>query len=189
MNAYGWSKLLFDRWVAREIARGGKQPPQWAGLKFFNVYGPNEYHKGGQISVVLKNWREIDAGGPAVLFRSHHPDYPDGGQKRDFIWVGDCVAVMLWLLANPQASGLFNLGTGKARSFSDLAAALFKALGRPPDIHYVDTPPALRDRYQYFTEARMNRLRRAGYDAPFTVLEDGVARYVRDFLLADDPYL
>jgi len=189
LNPYGWSKQLFDRWVAREIACGGTQPPQWAGLKFFNVYGPNEYHKGGQVSVVLKNWREVAAGGPAVLFRSHHPDYPDGGQKRDFVWVGDCVAVMLWLLDNRMVSGLFNLGTGRARSFADLAAALFAALGRAPDTHFVDTPPAIRDRYQYFTEARMTRLRRAGYDAPFTALEDGVARYVRDFLLADDPYL
>ena len=189
LNPYGWSKHLFDRWVAREIADGRPKPPQWAGLKFFNVYGPNEYHKAGQISVALKNWREVAAGGPAVLFRSHHPDYPDGGQKRDFVWVGDCVAVMQWLADNREVSGLFNLGTGRARSFADLAGALFRALGRAPDIHFVDTPPAIRDRYQYFTEARMDRLRKAGYRAPFTALEDGVTRYVRDYLTAEDPYV
>lgn len=189
LNPYGWSKHLFDRWVARELAARAAKPPQWAGLKFFNVYGPNEYHKGGQISVALKNFREAEAGGPAVLFRSHHPDYADGGQMRDFVWVGDCVDVMLWLLDRPRVSGLFNLGTGRARSFSDLAGAVFAALGRPPDIRYVDTPEAIRDRYQYFTEACMERLRKAGYKAPFTTLEDGVAAYVRGHLLSADPYL
>jgi ADP-L-glycero-D-manno-heptose 6-epimerase len=189
MNPYGWSKHLFDRWVARELAEGRRRPPQWVGLKFFNVYGPNEYHKEGQISVALKNFREAGAGGPAVLFRSHRPDYADGGQMRDFVWVGDCVAVMQWLLDNPSVNGLFNLGTGKARSFADLAAALFGAMGRSPDVHFVDTPVAIRDRYQYFTEARMERLRRSGYAAPFTSLEAGVARYVRKYLLAGDPYI
>jgi len=189
LNAYGWSKHLFDRWVARRIEDGAPRPPQWAGLKFFNVYGPNEYHKQGQISVALKNFREVADGGPAVLFRSHHPDYPDGGQKRDFVWVGDCVEVMLWLAGNPGVSGLFNLGTGKARSFADLAGALFRALGRDPDIRFVDTPEAIRDKYQYFTEARMGRLRAAGYRRKFTALEDGVATYVRDYLTAGDPYV
>ncbi len=189
LNPYGWSKHLFDRWVAQRLKDGAAVPPQWAGLKFFNVYGPNEYHKEGQISVVLKNFREVDAGGPAVLFRSHNADYPDGGQKRDFVWVGDCVTVMLWLLDNPGINGLFNLGTGTARSFAELAAALFDALDRPADIKYVDIPEAIRDKYQYFTEARMERLRAAGFDAPFTALEQGVSRYVAEFLATNDPYL
>jgi ADP-L-glycero-D-manno-heptose 6-epimerase len=192
LNAYGWSKHLFDRWVARRLETrhdAMRCPPCWAGLKFFNVYGPNEYHKDGQISVVLKNFREVRDGGAAVLFRSHHPDYPDGGQKRDFVWVGDCVDVMLWLLDNPRVSGLFNLGTGTARTFADLAGALFAALGRNTEIDFIDTPAAIRDKYQYFTQARMARLRTAGYTAPFTDLEDGVRRYVQAFLLNDDPYL
>ena len=189
LNPYGWSKNLFDQAIARTVAAGSVTPPQWAGLRFFNVYGPNEYHKQGQISVALKNWREIDAGGPAVLFRSHHPDYQDGGQLRDFIWVGDCVDVMIWLMDNPDVSGLFNVGTGKARSFTDLAAAVCKASGRAPDITYVDTPPNIRKQYQYFTEARMDRLRDAGYVRPFTGLETGVTKYVRDYLATDDSYV
>jgi len=191
LNAYGWSKHLFDRWVARILETGSAEqsPPQWAGLKFFNVYGPNEYHKEGQVSVALKNYREISAGGPAVLFRSHNPNYSDGGQSRDFVWVGDCVDVMLWLKKNPSISGLFNLGTGKARSFADLASAIFKATESVPEIQFIDTPISIRDKYQYFTEAQMNRLRKAGYAAPFTSLEDGVSQYVRNFLATEDPYL
>ena len=153
------------------------------------MYGPNEYHKEGQVSVALKNYREISAGGPAVLFRSHNPNYSDGGQSRDFVWVGDCVDVMLWLKKNPSISGLFNLGTGKARSFADLASAIFKATESVPEIQFIDTPIAIRDKYQYFTEAQMNRLRKAGYAAPFTSLEDGVSQYVRNFLATEDPYL
>ncbi|MBM3488256.1 MAG: ADP-glyceromanno-heptose 6-epimerase [Alphaproteobacteria bacterium] len=188
LNLYGWSKHLFDRRIARLAATGAELPPQWVGLKFFNVYGPNEYHKDGQISVVLKNFREIEATGRAVLFRSHRPDYADGGQLRDFIWVGDCVEAMVWLVENRHVSGLFNLGTGTARSFADLAAAVFGALGRAPAIDYVDMPATLRAQYQYRTEATMGRLRRAGYTRAFTPLEDGVARYVRGFLAAADPY-
>ncbi len=189
LNLYGWSKLAFDRAVARIVAEGGPTPPQWAGLRFFNVYGPNEYHKEGQISVALKNFREATGNGTAVLFRSHSPDYPDGGQMRDFVWVGDCARVVMWLIDTPSVNGLFNVGTGQARSFKDLAAAVFRALEREPNIAYVDTPAAIRDKYQYFTEARMDRLRAAGYDAPPTALEDGVAAYVRDYLAAPDPYL
>jgi ADP-L-glycero-D-manno-heptose 6-epimerase len=188
LNAYGWSKNLFDRAVARTVAANGPAPPQWAGLKFFNVYGPNEYHKAGQISVALKLWREIAAGGPAILFRSHNPAYPDGGQTRDFVWVGDCVDVMLWLYDQSEVSGLFNVGTGKGRTFADLAALVFEAAGRAPDIRYVDTPIHIRAHYQYFTQAEMNRLRAAGYTAPFTSLERGITRYVRDYLATDDPY-
>jgi len=189
MNAYGWSKHAFDRRVARIVSENGPRPPHWAGLKFFNVYGPNEYHKGGQISVVLKNFREISEDGKAVLFRSHNPDYPDGGQERDFVWVGDCVNIALWLSANPDVSGIFNVGTGSARTFADLAKAVFAAMGKTPVIEFVDTPEAIRDRYQYFTEADMTRLRAAGYDQAPTALEDGVGKYVRESLMASDPYI
>jgi len=188
LNAYGWTKHLFDRWVARRVAEGGPVPMQWAGLKFFNVYGPNEYHKEAQASVAYHLCRQIQAGGPALLFKSHNPDYPDGGQQRDFVWSGDCVDVVLWLLDNRRVNGLFNVGTGQARSFADLARAVFAALDRPERIDYVPTPEAIRDRYQYFTEARMARLRAAGYERPFTTLEDGVERYVRAFLATEDPY-
>ncbi|MBF0334266.1 MAG: ADP-glyceromanno-heptose 6-epimerase [Alphaproteobacteria bacterium] len=189
LNPYGWSKHLFDRKVARILADGAETPPQWAGLKFFNVYGPNEHHKGAMKSVVAQTHPRLTAGQPARLFRSHHPDYADGGQLRDFVWVGDCVDVMLWLLDTPEVSGLFNLGTGEARSFLDLANAVFAAMGRAPEIEWVDTPEAIRAKYQYFTQARMERLRQAGYAKPFTALEDGVGRYVRDFLSAPDPHL
>jgi ADP-L-glycero-D-manno-heptose 6-epimerase len=188
LNAYGWSKHLFDRRLARQIASGRQTPPQWAGLKFFNVYGPNEYHKGGQSSVVSQVYPHAAQNAHFSLFKSHHPDYPDGGQMRDFIWVEDCVDVILWLLDNPQVSGLFNLGTGTARPFRDLATAVYTALGKAPNLRYVDTPVAIRDKYQYFTEARMERLRTAGYHKPFTPLEEGIRRYVQDFLAQADPY-
>jgi ADP-L-glycero-D-manno-heptose 6-epimerase len=185
-NAYGLSKQIFDI-MAIKLATAGFHPPQWAGLKFFNVYGPNEQHKGGQRSVAVQLFEQIGATGKARLFRSHNPDYADGGQLRDFIWVGDCVDVMLWLHDTPSASGVFNCGTGKARSFLDLAQACFAAMDRKPDIEYVDTPENIRDKYQYFTEASMTRLRDAGYDKPFTSLEDGVARYIRDYLATNEP--
>jgi len=189
LNPYGWSKHLFDRRVARAVLEGETAPPQWAGLKFFNVYGPNEAHKGDMMSVVAKLHPKLSAGEPARLFKSHRAGIEDGGQRRDFIWVGDCVNVMLWLLDHPDVSGLFNVGTGKARSFRDLAEATFAALGRAPRIEYVDMPETLRDKYQYFTEARTDRLRAAGYDAPFTELEEGVRRYVQDHLSQPDPYV
>ena len=188
MNAYGWSKHAFDRRVARIVSENGPRPPHWAGLKFFNVYGPNEYHKGGMISVALKNFREISDSGKAVLFRSHNPDYPDGGQKRDFVWVGDCVDIALWLADHPSTQGIFNVGTGEARTFEDLARSVFRAMGRDADIEFVETPEAIRDRYQYFTQADMSRLRNAGYSRPSTSLEDGVGHYIRDYLMAADPY-
>jgi len=188
MNTYGWSKHAFDRRVARIVSENGPRPPHWAGLKFFNVYGPNEYHKGGMISVALKNFREISDSGKAVLFRSHNPDYPDGGQKRDFVWVGDCVDIALWLADHPSTQGIFNVGTGEARTFEDLARSVFRAMGRDADIEFVETPEAIRDRYQYFTQADMSRLRNAGYSRPSTSLEDGVGQYIRDYLMAADPY-
>lgn len=184
LNRYGLSKQLFDI-EAVLLARAGYAPAQWTGLKFFNVYGPNERHKGGQRSVAVQLFEQITSGKPARLFRSHNPDYADGGQLRDFIWVGDCVDVMLWLLDNPGVNGIFNVGTGRARSFLDLANACFAALDTPPRIEYIDTPAAIRENYQYFTEAPMARLRKAGYARPFTGLEKGVRRYILDHLAVE----
>lgn len=188
MNPYGWSKHLFDRRVIQMVADGAPTPPQWAGLKFFNVYGPNELHKGGQQSVVPQVYRQIKETGKAKLFQSHNPEYPDGGQQRDFIWVGDCVSVMLWLLENPKVNGLFNCGTGEARSFQDLANAVFASLDLEPDISYIPTPENIRDKYQYFTQARMERLKAVGYEKSFTSLEAGVKQYVQDYLEQADPF-
>jgi ADP-L-glycero-D-manno-heptose 6-epimerase len=188
LNAYGWSKNLVDRRVARLVEQSRPLPPQWAGLKFFNVYGPNEYHKGPMRSVIAKNFALIEASRPLELFRSYRSDYADGGQLRDFVYVDDCVDVVLWLLDHRQVSGLFNLGTGRARSWLDLAHALFDAAERPLAVEFVDMPPALIEKYQYFTEARMDRLRAAGYERPFTSLEDGIRSYVRRYLAADDPF-
>ena len=188
LNPYGWSKHLFDRRAAALAESPDTRPPQWAGLKFFNVYGPNEYHKGPMQSVVARKFAAAAAGEPVSLFRSHRPDCADGAQKRDFVHVADCVAVMLWLLDNPAVNGLYNVGTGEARAFADLAAALQAACGKRPGIVYVDMPPGVRDRYQYFTRAEVGRLRAAGYAAPFRSLEEGVADYVARFLATGDPY-
>jgi len=182
LNPYGRSKNDFDIWAAKQIIDGQPAPPQWAGLKFFNVYGPREGHKGGQMSVVPQVYKQIVETGRARLFQSHHPDYEDGGQLRDFIWVGDCVEVMLWLWDNSHVSGLFNCGTGQARSFKDLATAVFTALGKEPAIDYIPTPENIRDKYQYYTQAKMGRLAAAGYDRPFTSLEEGVGRHVTEYL-------
>jgi ADP-L-glycero-D-manno-heptose 6-epimerase len=188
LNLYGWSKHAFDKFVARELSRGAMTPPQWAGLKFFNVYGPNEYHKGGMKSVIAQCYPKVAAGEAVTLFKSHNPDYEDGGQLRDFVYVKDCVDVILWLLDNPKVSGLFNLGTGKARSFRDLARAVFAAADKPSQILYVDTPIEIRDKYQYFTEANMQKLRAAGFGGNFHSLEDGISDYVTNYLAKDDPY-
>ena len=187
LNAYGYSKLLFDQYAVRQAERG-HAPPQWAGLKFFNVYGPNEGHKGSMKSVVAHIWPKVAAGEAVTLFRSHRPEYADGGQLRDFVYVADIVDIIAWLLETPNVSGIYNAGTGQARSFKDLAAATFAAAAREPSIAYVDTPEAIRDRYQYFTQARMERLRAAGYPGQATPLEEGVRRYVQDFLSRPDPY-
>ncbi len=189
MNLYGWSKHLFDLAVLDRAARGDKNlPPQWAGLKFFNVYGPNEYHKGEMMSLLAKRFDEAKAGKPLRLFKSHRPGIADGEQKRDFIYVDDAVAVVRWLIDTPAVSGLFNVGTGAARSFRDLIAAMFAALGRAPAIDYVDMPAAIRDSYQYITQAETENLRRAGYNADFTPLEDAVRRYVTLYLDRPDRY-
>jgi ADP-L-glycero-D-manno-heptose 6-epimerase len=187
LNAYGYSKMLFDQYAARQSDRG-QSPSQWAGLKFFNVYGPNEYHKGGMKSVVAQIWPKVQAGEPVTLFRSHNPDYVDGGQMRDFVFVDDVVDIIDWLLETPHVSGVFNAGSGQARSFLDLANATFAAAGVEPQVEYVDTPLSIRDKYQYFTEARMERVRAAGYSGQSTPLEEGVRRYVQDFLMKADTY-
>lgn len=187
LNAYGWSKALFDLYARRAVDRG-QAPRQWAGLKFFNVYGPNEGHKGAMKSVAAQIWPKVAAGEGVTLFRSHRPDYADGGQSRDFVYVRDAAQVVAWLIESPGVNGIFNLGSGRARSFADLALAVFAAAGRPARIDYVDTPAAIRDQYQYFTQAEMGRLVQAGYSRPFTELEAGIADYVGRYLATGDPY-
>ena len=188
LNLYGWSKHQTDLAVAQRWEAGKPMPPKCIGLKFFNVFGQNEYHKGDMRSVVCKMTPVARAGEPVTLFESHRPGIPHGGQKRDFIGVDDVLKVVMWCLDGPAERGIFNVGTGQARSFADLARATFAAVQRAPEITYVPMPEALRGRYQYFTEARTDRLRAAGYDQPFATLEDSVARYVRDYLLRGDPY-
>jgi ADP-L-glycero-D-manno-heptose 6-epimerase len=182
MNLYGWSKHLFDLAVAGRAANGEKLPPQWAGLKFFNVFGPNEYHKGAMMSVLARRFDDIRAGRVVQLFKSHREGIADGDQRRDFIYVDDVVRVMTWLLATPSVSGLFNVGTGKARSFKDVMLAAYAALGTAPKMEYVDMPEQIRGSYQYFTQSDVDRLQRAGYNGGFTALEDAVETYVRGFL-------
>jgi ADP-L-glycero-D-manno-heptose 6-epimerase len=189
LNLYGWSKHAFDLQVARMLAAGQPRPPQWAGLKFFNVYGPNEYHKGSMISVVNIKYAEVAAGRPPRLFRSDRADVADGEQKRDFIWVGDVVDVMLWLLDTPAAGGLLNVGTGAARGYREMAAAVCAAANAAPEVEFIDMPARLRGQYQSFTEAPLDQLRQAGYNRPFTSLEEGVSRYVHEFLARPDPHL
>jgi ADP-L-glycero-D-manno-heptose 6-epimerase len=188
MNLYGWSKHLFDMAVAERVARREKLPPQWAGLKFFNVFGPNEYHKGTMMSVLARRFDDIKAGRPVQLFKSHREGIADGDQRRDFIYVEDVVRVMMWLLATPSVSGIFNLGTGKARSFKDMMLAAYAALGTTPNIQYVEMPEALRGSYQYFTQSDVDRLHRAGYNGGFRPLEQTVETYIKDFLNRTDRF-
>lgn len=182
MNLYGWSKHLFDMAVAERAAKSEKLPPQWAGLKFFNVFGPNEYHKGAMMSVLARRFDDIRAGRAVELFKSHRDGIADGDQRRDFIYVDDVVRVMMWLLSTPSVSGLFNVGTGKARSFRDLMLSAYAALGTVPNLRYVDMPLSIRDSYQYFTQSDVDRLTRAGYNGGFTALEEAVDLYVKGFL-------
>ncbi len=179
LNPYGESKNDFDKWI---LNQNGK-PPQWYGFKFFNVYGPNEYHKGRMASVVCHAFNQIQATGRMRLFRSHHPDFKDGEQKRDFIYVKDVTAVMFCFMKNRMTSGIYNLGTGKARTFIDLTKSTFRSMNKPVQIEFIDTPEDIRDKYQYFTEARMDKLRKAGYTAGFTDLETGVDEYIGKFLI------
>ena len=179
LNEYGRSKNDVDAWILKETTT----PPRWYGLKFFNVYGPNEYHKGRMASVIWHTYRQVRATGAMKLFRSHREDVADGHQSRDFIYVKDLVKVCHWLMdRQPEPNGLYNLGTGRARTFLDLATATFRAMDREPDISFIDTPADIRDKYQYFTEADMSKLRAAGYTAPFLTLEEGVADYVKNYL-------
>ncbi|MGM0505381.1 MAG: NAD-dependent epimerase/dehydratase family protein, partial [Bacteroidota bacterium] len=179
LNPYGESKNEFDKWALQQEHK----PYFWAGLKFFNVYGPNEYHKGRMASVIFHAYNQISDTGKMKLFRSHRPDFKDGEQLRDFIYVKDVVDVIFFLMNHRKDSGIYNLGTGIARSFLDLTKNTFKAMGVEENIEFVDTPEDIRDKYQYFTEANMNKLRSIGYDKPFTSLEEGVKDYVQNYLM------
>jgi ADP-L-glycero-D-manno-heptose 6-epimerase len=187
LNTYGWSKALFDLFAVRQAARD-YAPPQWVGLKFFNVYGPNEEHKSSMKSVAAQIWPHVAHGQAVQLFKSYRDDVPDGGQKRDFVYVRDAADVTEWLMQKPEVNGIFNLGSGQARSFEDMAKAVFKAAGKAPKIDYTPMPPAIRDKYQYFTEAKMDRLKAAGYAKPMTPLEEGISDYVQRYLSQPDPY-
>jgi len=178
LNAYGRSKNEFDKWALKQK----DHPPFWTGLKFFNVYGPNEYHKGRMASVIFHAFHQIRESDKVRLFRSHHPDFKDGEQLRDFVYVKDLAEVILFLMHEKPASGLYNLGTGNARTFVDLAKATFAALDKDAIIEFIDTPMDIRDKYQYFTQANMAKLRKVGYKQDFTSLEDGVDDYVRNYL-------
>lgn len=178
LNPYGKSKNDFDIWALAQH----NAPPFWAGVKFFNVYGPNEYHKQRMASVIFHSYHQVNANGYVKLFRSHNPDYKDGEQIRDFIYVQDIINICLWLMENQPQSGFYNAGTGKARTFRDLVKAIFTTLELPENIQYIDTPLDIRDKYQYFTEADMSKLFNAGYNRPFYSLEDGVREYVREYL-------
>ena len=196
LNPYGVSKNEFDKWALEQ----GSQPPFWAGLKFFNVYGPNEYHKGRMASVMFHSYNQIKETGKVKLFRSHKPEYKDGEQLRDFIHVDDVAAIMFWMMevisrqlaiASGQSrltNGIYNVGTGQARTFKDLVTAIFNSLNLKPEIEFIDTPEDIREKYQYFTEADMNKLRTAGYNKTFLTLEQGIGSYVKDFLLPHKYY-
>ncbi len=179
LNPYGRSKQEFDLWALSQ----DKKPPFWAGLKFFNVYGPNEYHKGRMASVIFHSFNQITATNKVKLFRSHRPDYKDGQQMRDFVYVKDVIDVLFFLMTNKPQSSIYNLGSGKARSFYDLASATFSAMGKEENIEYIDIPEDIRDKYQYFTEASMNKLKSVGYNRPFYSLEEGVKDYVQNYLM------
>jgi ADP-L-glycero-D-manno-heptose-6-epimerase len=186
LNPYGWSKAFIDRRIAGVVADSGRTPPQFVGLKFFNVYGPNEYHKGAQQSVVAHVFPKVKNDEPVPLFRSYDPHYADGAQERDFVWIGDVVDVVLWMVKNESISGLFNVGSGEARTFRDLATAAWTAMRKSPQIEYVEMPESLRRQYQYHTLANLSLLRMAGYTKPMTSLEEGVRCYVQGFLNHDD---
>ncbi len=181
INMYGYSKQVFDLWVLKN-----KLENKIAGIKFFNVFGPNEYHKGDMTSVIFKAFHQIKETGKVRLFKSYKKEYPDGGQMRDFVYVKDCVDVMWWLFNNPKVNGIFNLGTGKARTWNDLIKAVFAAMGRKTNIQYIEMPESLRNQYQYFTEAEMNKLKAAGCPVKFSSLEDSVRDYVVNYLQQQD---
>jgi len=187
LNVYAWTKYFFDRYVTNQ-AHLNHTPPQWVGLRFFNVYGPNEYHKGTMQSVLKHAFNQHNSDGEVKLFKSYNKDYRHGQQMRDFIYIKDCVSIILWFLKSPEVSGIFNCGTGKARSFNDLILAMYYALNRKPIIKYIEMPENLINQYQYFTQANMLKIKRLGYKNNFYSLEDGVSDYVNNYLLTDKPY-
>ena len=188
LNAYGWTKHQFDLRVARIVKNNGPTPPKWVGLKFFNVYGPNEYHKNKMASVIFNAYPVAEKGEPFKLFKSHNEGYHDGGQLRDFVWVNDCVEMVLWCIENKVNSGIFNCGSGSARSFNDLICAIYRTLGKEPKIEFVETPKSIRENYQYYTKANLDRLRESGFLFPATSLEEGIRQYLELFLTQDDRF-
>lgn len=188
LNPYGWSKNSVDKYLASKLNKT-TNIPQVVGLKFFNVYGPNEYHKGMQMSVVRHFFEQYRQTGKVRLFKSYRNDCADGEQRRDFVWVGDCVSVMLWMLEHPQVNGLFNVGTGHATSYNTVAQSIAHSMGIEPKIEYIDMPDSVRNQYQYFTEADLTKLRSVGYDKQFMSVPEGVDAYVKGFLATDDIYL
>lgn len=181
LNPYGESKNEFDKWVLKQTSA----PPFWSGVKFFNVYGPNEYHKGRMASVIFHAYHQIRDTGKMKLFRSHNAEYLDGEQKRDFIYVKDAVDVLFFILTTEISSGIYNLGTGRSRSFMDLTRSVFSAMGQEENIEFIDTPEDIRDKYQYFTQANMHKLFEAGYLIPFSTLEQGIDDYVKNYLMPE----
>jgi ADP-L-glycero-D-manno-heptose 6-epimerase len=188
MNPYGWSKHIFDQLVVDRFEKQQRLPPHWVGLKFFNVFGPNEYHKGAMASVLSKVFDQARAGNPVRLFKSHRQGIADGEQRRDFIYIDDVIAIILWFLSKPKVCGIYNVGTGAAGSFREMIEAMFGALGRSPHIEYVEMPEAIRDTYQYFTQSEVKNLRKIGCDVSFTPLRSAVNRYVTEFLNDPDRY-
>ena len=188
LNGYGYSKYLFDQWVLRQVKNGAPTPPQWCGFKFFNVYGPNEYHKERMASVAFHTYNQVRESGTMRLFRSDRPEVEDGMQLRDFIYVKDAAEVVAFFLKTPGQSGIFNVGTGAARAFRDLAAAVMTSMGRQPSIAWIDMPDDLKGKYQYYTQATVAKLRAAGYSKPFHTLEEGVRDYVQNYLMQADAY-
>jgi ADP-L-glycero-D-manno-heptose 6-epimerase len=187
LNAYGYSKQFFDQWALRQV-EAGNAPPLWAGFKFFNVYGPNEYHKERMASVAFHSFNQFRDTGTVKLFKSDRPEVEDGMQRRDFVYVKDAATVVCWFLQGTAPSGIYNLGTGQARAFKDLAAAVMVSSGHEPHITWIDMPDDLKGKYQYYTQADMAKLRAAGYDRPFHTLEEGVRDYVQKYLMQPDPY-
>lgn len=188
LNGYGYSKQFFDQWVLRQVGEHTPTPPQWCGFKFFNVYGPNEYHKERMASVALHSFNQFRELGTVKLFKSNLPEYEDGMQLRDFVYVKDAAAIVAYFLNNSGKSGIYNVGTGQARAFRDLALSVMNSMGKKPSITYIDMPQDLHGKYQYFTEANIGKLRAAGYTEAFHTLEEGVADYVQNYLMKSDPY-
>src|SRR5450830_159317 len=188
LNGYGYSKQFFDQWALSQVKTGLRTPPQWQGFKFFNVYGPNEYHKERMASVALHTFKQFTEHGTVKLFKSNRADYADGMQLRDFVYVKDAAAIVVHFLMQKADSGIYNIGTGKARAFKDLASAVMSSMHKTPSITYIDMPQDLDGKYQYYTQASMDKLRAAGYTQPFHTLEEGVRDYVQNYLMQADPY-